>query len=75
MIEDRMDAMARELLIHLNLSKAQASVLLDESRHPRVFRVYVFDRRLAHRTWHVESWQGYRVEIVHSEPARPLLPH
>lgn len=67
-------AVADSLMEYLRLSDAQATILLDETTTPPTLRVYVFDTNLlASRKWPKKlEWQGYGVEIIPSEPFRPL---
>ena len=58
------EKIAEGLLAHMQLSHAQASVLLDESSRPCTLRVYIFDERAAKQAFKISKWRGYRVDIV-----------
>jgi len=58
---------AAALLRALSISSDAGTVVLDETRSPTVFVVYVFDEALAEALKaSISEWKGHPVEIVRS---------
>ena len=68
------EKIAQGLLKRMQLSSAQAAVLLDQSSEPETLRVYIFDGRISKQSFDIKQWRGYRVDIVRDAKVEPHRP-